>query len=119
MAVMEATKTDIKADDATSKTSQQDNYTIFRQLKTLWHSLASSPHRFRIWLLSGGIVFAIGLNMVGQVRLNNWKGDFYNALEQANAGEFINQIGVFILIVAVLLTLVVAETWWRCACANG
>lgn len=113
MAVMEATKTDIKADDATSETSQQDNYTIFRQLKTLWHSLASSPHRFRIWLLSGGIVFAIGLNMVGQVRLNNWKGDFYNALEQANAGEFINQIGVFILIVAVLLTLVVAETWIR------
>ena len=51
--------------------------------------------------------------MVGQVRLNNWKGDFYNALERADAEAFIWQIGVFILIVAVLLTMVVAETWIR------
>lgn len=86
---------------------------IFRQLKTLWRALASSPHRYRIWMLSGGIVFAIGLNMVGQVRLNDWKGDFYNALEDSNAEAFVTQIGVFILIVAVLLTLVVAETWIR------
>jgi len=113
MAVMEAVKTAIKADDATPEASDQDKHTIFRQLGTLWQSLATSPHRFRIWLLSGGIVFAIGLNMVGQVRLNNWKGAFYNALEQADADAFITQIGVFILIVAVLLTLVVAETWIR------
>ncbi len=113
MAVMEAagetanpksTKADPQAGEAEG---------IFPQLRTLWRALAVSPHRFRIWLLSGGIVFAIGLNMVGQVRLNNWKGDFYNALEQADASGFINQIGVFILIVAVLLTLVVAETWIR------
>ncbi|MEM7043024.1 MAG: SbmA/BacA-like family transporter [Pseudomonadota bacterium] len=113
MAVVEATGSRIGREDGGSEATQQDNYTIFRQLKTLWHSLASSPHRFRIWLLSGGIVLAIGLNMVGQVRLNNWKGDFYNALEQANADEFIWQIGVFIMIVAVLLTMVVAETWIR------
>lgn len=113
MAVVEATNSSIKAEKSTSEPALQDNYTIFRQLKTLWRSLASSPHRFRIWLLSGGIVFAIALNMVGQVRLNDWKGDFYNALEQANSSEFITQIGVFILIVAVLLTLVVAETWIR------
>ena len=113
MAVVEATHNAGKADGAGDSTTKADNYTIFRQLRTLWQSLASSPHRHRIWLLSGGIVFAIGLNMVGQVRLNDWKGDFYNALEQANADAFITQIGVFILIVAVLLTLVVAETWIR------
>ncbi len=113
MAVMEAAKSAIKPDATASDAGRQDNYTIFRQLKTLWRSLASSPHRYRIWLLSGGIVFAISLNMVGQVRLNDWKGDFYNALERADANAFIAQIGVFMLIVAVLLTLVVAETWIR------
>ena len=113
MAVVEATKSGATAEDAGTHSISEENYTIYRQLKTLWRSLASSPHRYRIWLLSGGIVFAIGLNMVGQVRLNNWKGDFYNALERADADAFITQIGVFILIVAVLLTLVVAETWIR------
>jgi putative ATP-binding cassette transporter len=86
---------------------------VFEQVRSLLRALNSSPHRFRIWLLCFGIVFAIGLNMIGQVRLNNWKGDFYNALEQANADAFVTQIGVFVLIVAVLLTLVVAETWVR------
>ncbi len=90
-----------------------NTYTISHQLKTLWRSLAASPHRFRIWLLSAGIVGAIGLNMVGQVRLNNWKGDFYDALQVSDAEAFVTQIGVFILIVAVLLTMVVAETWIR------
>jgi len=113
MAVIDAARTDVKPDDAPSGGVEQENYTIFRQLKTLWRSLASSPHRYRIWLLSGGIVGAIGLNMVGQVRLNNWKGDFYDALERADADAFIMQIGVFIMIVAVLLTMVVAETWIR------
>ncbi len=113
MAVVEATKSEAAAENADSHSISQDNYTIYRQLKTLWRSLKASPHRYRIWILSAGIVFAIGLNMIGQVRLNNWKGDFYNALEQANADAFITQIGVFILIVAVLLTLVVAETWIR------
>ena len=113
MAVIEASKTALDADEKPSSVDVQNTYTIFRQLKTLWQALAVSPLRFRIWLLSAGIVVAIGLNMVGQVRLNNWKGDFYNALEQADADAFILQIGVFILIVAVLLSMVVAETWIR------
>ncbi len=113
MAVIEASKTALNTGEKTTPAEVQNTYTIFRQLKTLWRALAASPLRFRIWMLSAGIVVAIGLNMVGQVRLNNWKGDFYNALEQADADAFVMQIGVFILIVAVLLTMVVAETWIR------
>ena len=113
MAVNDISKVALDADRAEQAETAENTYTIFRQLKTLWQSLCSSPHRFRIWLLSGGIVVTIGLNMIGQVRLNNWKGDFYNALEQADADAFILQIGVFILIVGVLLTMVVAETWIR------
>ncbi len=113
MAISEAAKQETGADPTRQGAVAPNTYTIFHQLKTLWRALATSPHRFRIWLLSSGIVGAIGLNMVGQVRLNNWKGDFYDALQLADADAFVMQIGVFILIVAVLLTMVVAETWIR------
>ena len=113
MGVIEAAKAELGMDAASKEQRAEEAYNIYRQLKTLWQALAASPHRYRIWLLSAGILIAISLNMVGQVRLNDWKGDFYNALEQANANAFIMQIGVFILIVAVLLALVVAETWIR------
>lgn len=56
---------------------------------------------------------AICVSMVGQVRLNAWQGDFYDALEQRNLDAFLDQVVVFLVIVAGLLTLVVAETWFR------
>lgn len=113
MSVIEAAKVELGIKAASKDQKGKETYSIYRQLKTLWQALAVSPHRYRIWLLSAGILIAISLNMVGQVRLNDWKGDFYNALERADADGFILQIGVFIMIVAVLLALVVAETWIR------
>ena len=93
MAVMEAAKGAVTENAEPTKAPSPKVESIFYQLRTLWRSLAASPHRFRIWLLSAGIVGAIGLNMVGQVRLNNWKGDFYNALERADAGSYLEQRG--------------------------
>jgi putative ATP-binding cassette transporter len=86
---------------------------VLQQLGALLRALATSPHRYRVGLLAAGIVIAIAANMVGQVRLNTWKGDFYDALEQQHLAMFIDQLGVFLIIVAILLTLVVAETWLR------
>ena len=51
--------------------------------------------------------------MVGQVRLNAWQGDFFDALEQRDLEAFGKQVLVFLVVVAGLLTLVVAETWLR------
>jgi putative ATP-binding cassette transporter len=50
-------------------------------------------------------------NMVGQVRLNEWNGAFFDALEKRNADAFLLQFIVFSQLIAVLLALVVGQTW--------
>lgn len=49
----------------------------------------------------------------GQVRLNIWQRDFYEAIEQRDVPEFLRQLVVFTAIAGVLLTLVVGQTWLR------
>ncbi|MDP8918930.1 MAG: ABC transporter ATP-binding protein/permease, partial [Pseudomonadota bacterium] len=56
------------------------------------------------------LVILIG-NMFGQVRLNQWNGAFFDAVEKRHAAAFFDQLLVFLAIVAVLLALVVAQTW--------
>jgi vitamin B12/bleomycin/antimicrobial peptide transport system ATP-binding/permease protein len=87
--------------------------TVWCQLTSLFGTLRTSPLRRRLVWLGLGIVVAICLSMVGQVKLNAWQGDVFDALEQHNLQAFGNQVLVFLVIVAGLLTLVVAETWLR------
>lgn len=86
---------------------------VWYQLRSLLRALRTSPQRRRITWLAVGIVIVISANMGGQVRLNAWQGDFYDALERHQLGIFLNQLVVFVVIVAGLLTVVVAETWLR------
>jgi len=79
----------------------------FALLRSLWRSV----YRLRVGLLAAGIVTVLGGNMVGQIRLNEWHGAFFDALEQQNLGAFGNQLLVFLAIVGVLLALVVGQTW--------
>jgi vitamin B12/bleomycin/antimicrobial peptide transport system ATP-binding/permease protein len=87
--------------------------TVWCQLTSLFGTLRTSPLRRRLVWLGLGIVVAICLSMVGQVKLNAWQGDVFDALEQHNLQAFGKQVLVFLVIVAGLLTLVVAETWLR------
>lgn len=84
-----------------------------RQLSVLLRALRQSRYFRPCTLLAVGIVAVICINMVGQVRLNAWQGDFFDALEQRQLQELLNQVLVFIVIIAVLLALVVSETWLR------
>lgn len=86
---------------------------VFRQLRSLLSALRTSPLRWIITWLAVGIVAVILVNMVGQVRLNAWQGDFYDALEQRHLQALLQQVLVFLMIVAGLLGLVVGETWLR------
>ena len=87
--------------------------TVWCQLMSLFGTLRTSPLRRRLVWLGIGIGAAICLSMVGQVKLNAWQGAFFDALEQRNLEAFGKQVLVFLVIVAGLLTLVVAETWLR------
>ncbi len=53
----------------------------------------------------------IAATTFGQIRLNEWQRDFYDAIEQRHVDELLVQLGVFVVIVAVLLILQVAQTW--------
>jgi putative ATP-binding cassette transporter len=85
----------------------------FRQLRVLFGALRRSPYRRACFLLTFGLVAVICLNMLGQIRLNAWQGDFFDALEQRLPGALLDQTLIFFAIVLVLLLFVVAETWFR------
>jgi putative ATP-binding cassette transporter len=86
---------------------------VITQLLSLVRALATSRYRYRLGLLAAGIVLVIGANAAGQIRLNVWQGDFYDALEQRHVGAFTHQLLVFLVIAGGLLVLVVAQTWLR------
>ncbi|MEZ5935686.1 MAG: ABC transporter ATP-binding protein/permease [Alphaproteobacteria bacterium] len=87
--------------------------TVMEQLGGLLSALRRSGCHRRVSLLGFGIIAVIAANMVGQVRLNRWQGDFYDALERQALSAFLDQIVVFLVIAVCLLTLVVSETWLR------
>lgn len=78
-------------------------------LRSLWRS----RYRRRIGLLAGGIAAALGANMVGQIRLNQWQGAFFDVLGKRDAVALGGQVLIFLAIVSVLLSLVVGQTWMQ------
>ncbi|MEJ2118258.1 MAG: SbmA/BacA-like family transporter, partial [Alphaproteobacteria bacterium] len=67
--------------------------------------------RYKVVLLAAAMVAFIFLNVIGQLWLNDWHKTFFDALEQRDLPEFINQLFVFLSIVSVLLVLGVGQTW--------
>jgi putative ATP-binding cassette transporter len=78
-------------------------------LRLLWRSAS----RLRISLLAAGIVVVLVGNIIGQIRLNDWNGDFFDALSQRDLPGLGNQLLVFLAIIAFLLALVVGQTWMQ------
>lgn len=78
-------------------------------LRAIWRS----PYRKQIGLLALGIALVLGANMVGQVRLNQWHGAFFDALDQQHLAAFGYQLLIFFVIVSVLLALIVGQTWMQ------
>ncbi len=113
MKVIQAQEAQVQAQAPPREEAAGTQDGVLGQLRSLLNALKSSHHRRRVIWLTIGIVVVVAASMVGQVRLNSWQGDFYDALEQQNLSVFVDQLGVFLVIVAVLLTLVVAETWLR------
>ena len=83
------------------------------QLLSLFRALRASSNRRRLGLLAIGIVVVICANAAGQIRLNVWQRDFFNALEQRQLIAFADQLLVFAIIAGGLLVLVVAQTWLK------
>ncbi|MDT8345483.1 MAG: ABC transporter ATP-binding protein/permease [Thermohalobaculum sp.] len=81
------------------------------QLLVLVRALIGSRQRRRAGWLAAGLVAVVAANTLGQIRLNRWQGDFYDALSRRALDDFLVQTGVFLVIVSVLLGLVVSQVW--------
>jgi putative ATP-binding cassette transporter len=84
---------------------------VLREMGALFGEILRGPAARRTrWLMVLILLVLIG-NMAGQVRLNIWNGSFFDALEAKDTFAFVSQFKLFFLIIAALLTLVVAQTW--------
>jgi vitamin B12/bleomycin/antimicrobial peptide transport system ATP-binding/permease protein len=84
---------------------------IISDLYRLFRELLRGRAGWPVIRLALAIVVVLIGNMFGQVRLNEWNGAFFDAVEKRNSVAFLNQLVVFLIIIAVLLALVVAQTW--------
>jgi putative ATP-binding cassette transporter len=72
-----------------------------------------APNSRRIYLVVAAVGVAVGGFTFGQLRLNAWQRDFYDALAGRDLDGFLVQLLVFAAIVALLLSFGVAQTWLR------
>ncbi|WP_291863420.1 ABC transporter ATP-binding protein/permease [Bradyrhizobium sp.] len=62
------------------------------------------------------VIFAVSTvvtiaNMFGQVELNEWNGQFFDAVGRKDLSGFVHHLWTFLVIIAVLLALTVAQTF--------
>lgn len=84
---------------------------ILRELFQLFRDMLRNGKGWPMLRLGVAILVILVGNMFGQVRLNEWNGAFFDAVEKRDTSAFFDQLLVFLVIVAVLLALVVAQTW--------
>jgi vitamin B12/bleomycin/antimicrobial peptide transport system ATP-binding/permease protein len=84
---------------------------IGRELFLLFRDMFRNRKGWPMIRLSVLIVAVLVGNMIGQVRLNQWNGAFFDAVEKRDTSAFFHQLLVFVFIVAALLACVVAQTW--------
>ena len=82
-----------------------------RQLGSIIRALRASPiAKILLWLVIG-IVAVILLTAYGQVRLNAWNKNFFDAVARRDFRGFMLQLGVFFIIAGILLVLNVGQRW--------
>jgi len=83
------------------------------QALALLKVLRVSRERHYIFALSVGIALVVLLTALGQVWLNTWQGNFYDALARRDLAMFGAELGIFGAIVAFLVVLGVLQAWFR------
>jgi vitamin B12/bleomycin/antimicrobial peptide transport system ATP-binding/permease protein len=84
---------------------------LLPQLDMMARALWSAPVRNTLIFLSAALFLVIAVTAYGQIRLNAWNQPFYDALSHRNFAQFIDQLGVFVLIAGALLVLNVGQRW--------
>jgi len=77
----------------------------------LWQIILDPHAKRELTRFAGAITVVIALNVIAQIRLNNWQGSIYDAIGQKDLSIFLREVVVFLVIVSALLILNVAQTW--------
>jgi vitamin B12/bleomycin/antimicrobial peptide transport system ATP-binding/permease protein len=86
---------------------------VWREVLELGTQLIKSSRRLAVLSLIAGVFVVLLANIVGQVYLNRWQKAFFDAIERKDLGMIWDQLLVFLMIVSVLLTIVVSQTWFH------
>ena len=84
---------------------------LLTDLRQLCAGFTASKTGRAILLLSFTVGLVLVATMVGQVWLNRWNGAFFDAVEHRDLAAIVHQLWIFLGIVAILLSLVVSQTW--------
>ena len=84
---------------------------VWRDLVDLWRGIGATSAKRHFLLFIGSVIVIIAANTYGQIKLNVWQGDFYDAIGKRDIPAFIQQLEIFGLIVSGLLVLIIAQTW--------
>ncbi len=93
--------------------AQGDGHRLGRHVRVFLRLLGRASNRRRIYVICFFLVAVVSATTVGQLRLNEWQRDFYDALSGREFNPMLRQIAVFGVLVAALVTLGVAQTWLR------
>ena len=84
---------------------------VTAQLGSLLRPLAGSGQWRPLGLLVAGAATVVCANAQGQIRLNACMGAFYDEIGRRDVPGFAGTLGMFVAVIAVLLCMVVAQTW--------
>lgn len=101
-----------------SLTSQQLSLRFWRAASGFWRGVSS----LAAWSLTISLVMIMVVQLLVQYRLNFWNRDFFNALQERDAGLLWRQLEIFVPLVAFSVGLAILSVWgrmtaqrlWRC-----
>ena len=98
------------ADEVIAAAQMQD-FDLARDLTLFARVLRRAEGGRRVMVIFVVSIAVTIANMFGQVRLNEWNGQFFDAVGRKDLSGFVHDLWTFVLIIAVLLALTVAQTF--------
>ena len=96
--------------DEVAAAPQQD-FNLVRDLSLFVRVLRRAQGGRRVLAIFVTSIVVTIANMLGQVRLNEWNGQFFDAVGRKDLSAFVHFVWTFLVIIAVLLALTVAQTF--------